>query len=72
MRSVYATQVYISKKRSCREPHSYNLAAWEVEIKRNRVQGQPRQKVRETPILTNTEIGMAGCIICHPRYVDSV
>jgi hypothetical protein len=43
-------------------------AIWEGEIRRIMVQGQPGQKVSETPISTN-KLAMVVCI-CNPNYLS--
>jgi hypothetical protein len=45
--------------------HACILAIQEPESRRIVVQGQPKQKVSETPILTNKKVGIVVCA-CHP------
>jgi hypothetical protein len=46
------------------------LATWEAEIRRIVIQGQPRQKVSETPSLQK----MLNVVVhtCHPIYAGSI
>jgi hypothetical protein len=45
--------------------HACILAIQEAESRRIVVQGQPKQKVSETPILTNKKVGIVVCAY-HP------
>jgi hypothetical protein len=50
--------------------HVCNLPQ-EAEIRRIEVQGQPRQRVCETPISSIKKMGML-VLVCYPRYTGGI